>query len=537
METEEHSRFLFVGSERTTGSTRRQPSEESLRLRRERERQRRASETTEEREVRLSRRRLRDRARWEAESAEAREERLLQLSNSQQRRLASETTEQREQRLQQLVDNQQHRIAVETAEQREQRLQQLVDNQQHRIAVETAEQREQRLQQLVDNQQRRIAVETAEQRQQRLQQLVDNQQHRIAVETAEQREQCLQQLTDNWQHRLAVETAEQREQCLQQLTDNWQHRLAVETAEQREQCLQQLTDNWQHRIAVETAEQREQRLQQLTDNWQHRLAAETTQEREARLQQARESRRERQALDSNTELFYQPAVRLKMTKFHEELRSLQFIRCSTCLERFPGLKKKSNHIERVCFHQDKHIPANNMHPGVVPPQLQVSRTEFCDVVSVIVWSNTFIPSNIYTILYSTVAFNPRNITLFYTLLLQGLSQVEEMLISAVMPMMSIYRLPQGQFQWTCHQLAAGCYVICQWSTSTTLRPGCHSGEKGSSDQTHCDFRVRRAVVDQALQWLIAHNIYYRAQHVHIDLRRLWLVYHRMGVSLMSVLLH
>ena len=102
-----------------------------------------------------------------------------------------------------------------------------------------------------------------------------------------------------------------------------------------------------------------------------------------------------------------------MTKFHEELRSLQFIRCSTCLERFPGLKKKSNHIECVRCHQDKHIPANNMHPGVVPPQLQVSRTEFCDVVSVIVWSNTFIPSNIYTILYSTVAFNPRNI---YTIL-------------------------------------------------------------------------------------------------------------------------
>ena len=61
--------------------------------------------------------------------------------------------------------------------------------------------------------------------------------------------------------------------------------------------------------------------------------------------------------------------------------------------------------------------------------------------------------------------------------------------------------------------------------------------KESSNQTHCDFRVRRSVVDQALQWLIAHNIYYRAQHVHIDLRRLWLVYHRMGVSLMSVLLH
>ena len=40
--------------------------------------------------------------------------------------------------------------------------------------------------------------------------------------------------------------------------------------------------------------------------------------------------------------------------------------------------------------------------------------------------------------------------------------------------------------------------------------------KETSHQSHHDFHVRRAVVDQALQWLIAHNIYYRANHVHFD---------------------
>ena len=34
--------------------------------------------------------------------------------------------------------------------------------------------------------------------------------------------------------------------------------------------------------------------------------------------------------------------------------------------------------------------------------------------------------------------------------LQGLTQVEEMLISAVMPIMSLYRLPLGQYGYTGH---------------------------------------------------------------------------------------
>ena len=39
--------------------------------------------------------------------------------------------------------------------------------------------------------------------------------------------------------------------------------------------------------------------------------------------------------------------------------------------------------------------------------------------------------------------------------------------------------------------------------------------KESVDQSHHDFRVRRSVVHHALQWLIM-NIYYRANHIHID---------------------
>ena len=41
--------------------------------------------------------------------------------------------------------------------------------------------------------------------------------------------------------------------------------------------------------------------------------------------------------------------------------------------------------------------------------------------------------------------------------------------------------------------------------------------KEDSNQSHRDFCVRRTVVEQALQWLISlNNIYYRANHIHIN---------------------
>ena len=40
--------------------------------------------------------------------------------------------------------------------------------------------------------------------------------------------------------------------------------------------------------------------------------------------------------------------------------------------------------------------------------------------------------------------------------------------------------------------------------------------KEGSSHIHRDFRVRRAVVQRALQWLITNNVYYRTNHLHID---------------------
>ena len=61
--------------------------------------------------------------------------------------------------------------------------------------------------------------------------------------------------------------------------------------------------------------------------------------------------------------------------------SLEFHRCTTCLECFPDLTMAASSTECRCCTQDKHIPklystANNMNPGVVPRQLPTGAADF-----------------------------------------------------------------------------------------------------------------------------------------------------------------
>ena len=93
-----------------------------------------------------------------------------------------------------------------------------------------------------------------------------------------------------------------------------------------------------------------------------------------------------------------------------------------------------------------------------------------------------------------------------------------MLISAVMPIMSVYRLPQGQYGYSGHVVNLPQDVT---SFAQSL-PRLPSGldvivvRKEGANQTHRDFRVRRGVVLRALQWLVSNNKYYRALGVTID---------------------
>ena len=84
-----------------------------------------------------------------------------------------------------------------------------------------------------------------------------------------------------------------------------------------------------------------------------------------------------------------------------------------------------------------------------------------------------------------------------------------MLISKVLPIMSIYRLPHSQFGYSGHILNVPQDV----NSFVNELPRCPATldavivRREGADETHRDFQVRRAVVLRALQWLIVNNMY------------------------------
>ena len=92
--------------------------------------------------------------------------------------------------------------------------------------------------------------------------------------------------------------------------------------------------------------------------------------------------------------------------------------------------------------------------------------------------------------------------------LQGLTQVEEMLISAVLPVMSLYKLPHGQCVYSRHvikllqDVTSFANTLLQLSNEIVIR------KEGAADSHH-NFHVRQTVVLHALQWLVVNNKYYK----------------------------
>ncbi len=91
-----------------------------------------------------------------------------------------------------------------------------------------------------------------------------------------------------------------------------------------------------------------------------------------------------------------------------------------------------------------------------------------------------------------------------------------MLIACVLPIMTIYQLPHGQYGYSGHVLNLPQDV----TSFTSNLPRSPSQldviivRKEGATGSHKDFRVRRSVVLRALQWLIEHNMYY--SNVTID---------------------
>ena len=84
--------------------------------------------------------------------------------------------------------------------------------------------------------------------------------------------------------------------------------------------------------------------------------------------------------------------------------------------------------------------------------------------------------------------------------------------------MPVYRLPLGQYGYSGHVVNLP-QDVASFSQSLPRLPSeldVIVVRKEGANQSHRDFRVRRAVVLRALQWLVAHNQYYHSVGVTID---------------------
>ena len=90
-----------------------------------------------------------------------------------------------------------------------------------------------------------------------------------------------------------------------------------------------------------------------------------------------------------------------------------------------------------------------------------------------------------------------------------------MLISAVLPIMTLYHLPQGQCGFNSYVVNLPQDIASSAKSLPWLPQDLDViiVRRERSSQSHCDFHVRSVVID-ALQWLVANNIYYPI--IHID---------------------
>ena len=134
------------------------------------------------------------------------------------------------------------------------------------------------------------------------------------------------------------------------------------------------------------------------------------------------------------------------------------------MEKFPGMTASAG-TECVHCSRDKHTPKaysshNNMHPDPVPQELLVR--------------------HICSFLYPYQLIDCG----------QGLTQVEEMLISAVIPIMSVHRLPQGQYGHSGHVVNLPQDVVSFAQSLPRLPSDVIIVRKEGANQTHRAFRVR-----------------------------------------------
>ena len=301
------------------------------------------------------------------------------------------------------------------------------------------------------------------------------------LETSVQREQRLADKVRRTSQARQTETSAQREQRLADKVRRTSQARQTETSAQREQRLAGEAHRTSQARQTETSAQREQRLADKVSRTSQARQKETGAERRDRLGKTaramshlRESRRSQASTSSVTvdaddaaqvtrPQFWDQGVKfhkaLEARKFHicEKCNELDFIEATVEVGRLYKCKRCTK--DPITFSK-----RNGMDPGAVPEALN------------------------------------------------GLTQVEQLLIAQIIPMMTIVRLSSGgQFGYRGNVINLPQDLP---SLVTTLPRRVSDTDiivirKQLDENRHHDFKVRRGVVHRALLWLKVHNTHYK----------------------------
>jgi len=192
------------------------------------------------------------------------------------------------------------------------------------------------------------------------------------------------------------ETPERREVRIAKQCERNRQKKAAETAEERDARRKCERERKRQKLATETDQKRERRLE---NNRLHKQAIRAKEPRQVRPQQVVPQPQQARDEPSLASVLSKPE-KVLLRKFRDKVDKLQHSLCPVCNESFPSITLIKGECCRRCYGKKNSIKKfssnNDMDPGEVPEELQ------------------------------------------------GLTELEEMLIARVFPVMSVYRLREGQ---------------------------------------------------------------------------------------------
>ena len=307
----------------------------------------------------------------------------------------------------------------------------------------------------ITNSKNQLSEGTTEKKQERLAKKRANSKKQLSRETAEKRQERLAKKRANNKKQLSRETAEKRQERLAKMRANNKKQLSQETTEKRQERLAKIRANQRKQLTTETAEKRQERLAKRRANYKKQSSQQSAKDREERL------------VDSP--IHEQTQAKHNIDMFHNS-NIYTVYQCSLCQEAWPINFTPRLHNQYQCSRctNDKELPKkfskeNCMIPSSVPPQLE------------------------------------------------GLTQVEEMLVARALPIMRVYIKPGGQRGYSGHCINLS-QNVAELAHSLPRYPKDLSVivvKMKGKDNNFKDVTVRRQNVADALQWLINNNPHYK----------------------------